>query len=255
MPRRHRLQGRVIKMNIIKVKDYDEMSSKACALVLDSLSNLSDPTLGLATGSTPEGLYKQIIEKYNQGKVSFKNVTTFNLDEYIGLDGEHPNSYRYFMNEKLFNHLDIQINKTFVPNGVASDLKAECENFEQLIQDVGGIDLQILGLGTNGHIAFNEPGTKFDSRTRVVDLTQETLEANVRFFDSMDEVPTQAVSMGIGSIMEAEEIILLVSGEAKAEALASLIAGDITEDFPASVLHKHNHVTIIADEAALSKVK
>src|SRR5690625_1963772 len=148
-------------MNIIKVKDYDEMSSKACALVLDSLSNLSDPTLGLATGSTPEGLYKQIIEKYNQGKVSFKNVTTFNLDEYIGLDGEHPNSYRYFMNEKLFNHLDIQINKTFVPNGVASDLKAECENFEQLIQDVGGIDLQILGLGTNGHIAFNEPGTKF----------------------------------------------------------------------------------------------
>lgn len=242
-------------MNIIKVKDYDEMSSKACTLVLDSLSNLSDPTLGLATGSTPEGLYKQIIEKYNQGKVSFDNVTTFNLDEYIGLDGEHPNSYRFFMNEKLFKYLDIPIDKTFVPNGVANDLKAECENFEQFIRDVGGIDLQILGLGTNGHIAFNEPGTKFDSRTRVVDLTQETLEANVRFFDSIDEVPTQAVSMGIGSIMEAQEIILLVSGEAKAEALASLIAGDITEDFPASVLHQHNHVTIIADEAALSKVE
>ncbi len=242
-------------MNVIKVKDYDEMSSKACALVVDRLNKLSEPTLGLATGSTPEGLYQQIIEKYNQGDISFKNVTTFNLDEYIGLDGDHPNSYRFFMNEKLFKHIDILTDKTFIPNGVASDLISESQHFEQLIQDVGGIDLQILGLGTNGHIAFNEPGTEFDSRTRVVDLTQETLEANARFFDTIDEMPTQAVSMGIGSIMEAKEIVLLVSGESKAEALSHVINGDVTVDLPASILQRHDHVTIIADEAALSKSK
>lgn len=241
-------------MNIITVKNYHEMSTKASALVIDKINKLSNPTLGLATGSTPEGLYEQLIEAYDEGKVSFKNVTTFNLDEYIGLDGEHPNSYRFFMNEKLFKHIDILAENTFIPNGVANDLKAECESFEQLIKKNGGIDLQILGLGTNGHIAFNEPGTKFDSRTTVVDLTQETLEANVRFFDSIDEMPTQAVSMGIGSIMEAKEIILLVSGEAKAEALAQVIDGDVTEDLPASILQKHGQVTIIADEAALSKV-
>lgn len=242
-------------MKIIKVTDYDEMSSKACELVVDKIKKASNPILGLATGSTPEGLYKRIIEKYKQGEVSFENVTTFNLDEYVGLAGDDPNSYRYFMNEKLFKHVDISPDKTFVPNGVAQDLEAECENYEQFIQDVGGIDLQVLGLGTNGHIAFNEPGTSFDSRTSVVDLTQETLEANRRFFNSIDEVPTQALSMGIGSIIEAKEIILLASGEAKAEALAEVINGKVTEDLPGSILQKHDHVTIIADEAALSQVK
>jgi|SRR5690625_3312 len=242
-------------MQIIKVKDYDEMSSKACELVVDKVKKTEDPILGLATGSTPEGLYERIIKKYKQGKVSFKNVTTFNLDEYIGLDGDHPNSYRYFMNEKLFKHIDISIDNTFVPNGIASDLEAECKNYEKLIQEVGGIDLQILGLGTNGHIAFNEPGTAFDSRTSIVNLTKETLEANRRFFDSIDEVPTQAVSMGIGSIIEAKEIILLASGESKAAALSQVIAGNVTEDLPGSILQQHDHVTVIADEAALSQVK
>ncbi|HLQ74652.1 MAG TPA: glucosamine-6-phosphate deaminase, partial [Alloiococcus sp.] len=181
--------------------------------------------------------------------------TTFNLDEYVGLAGDDPNSYRYFMNEKLFKHVDISTDKTHVPNGVAKDLNAECENYEQFIQDVGGIDLQVLGLGTNGHIAFNEPGTSFESRTSVVDLTQETLEANRRFFNSIDEVPTQALSMGIGLIFEAKEIILLVSGEAKAEALSRVINGKVTEELPGSILQQHDHVTIIADAAALSKVK
>src|SRR5699024_2943790 len=161
-----------------------------------------------------------------------------------------PNSYRYFMNDKLFKHIDISLDQTFVPNGIANDLKAECNDYEQLIQDVGGIDLQVLGLGTNGHIAFNEPGTSFDSRTSVVDLTQETLESNRRFFDSIEEVPTQALSMGIGSVIEAKEIILLVSGESKAKALSLAINGEITEDLPASILQQHDHVTIIADEAA-----
>lgn len=242
-------------MKMIKVADYDEMSRKACELVVDKIKEMGNPVLGLATGSTPEGLYQRIIEKYKQGEVSFENVTTFNLDEYVGLAGDDPNSYRYFMNEKLFKHVDIPIDKTHVPNGVAKDLNVECENFEEIIQEVGGIDLQVLGLGTNGHIAFNEPGTSFESRTSVVDLTQETLEANKRFFDSIDEVPTQALSMGIGSIIEAKEIILLVSGEAKAAALSRVINGEVTEELPGSILQQHDHVTIIADEAALSKVK
>lgn len=242
-------------MKIIKVADYDEMSRKACEMVVDKVKEMGNPVLGLATGSTPEGLYQRIIEKYKQGDVSFENVTTFNLDEYVGLAGDDPNSYRYFMNEKLFKHVDISTDKTHVPNGVAKDLNAECENYEQFIQDVGGIDLQVLGLGTNGHIAFNEPGTSFESRTGVVDLTQETLEANRRFFNSIDEVPTQALSMGIGLIFEAKEIILLVSGEAKAEALSRVINGEVTEELPGSILQQHDHVTIIADAAALSKVK
>lgn len=242
-------------MKIIKTKDYAEMSQKACELIVDRLATLETPVLGLATGSTPEGLYECLIKKNDGKEVSFENVTTFNLDEYIGLAADHPNSYHYFMNENFFKHIDISSKNTHLPNGVATDLKQECADFDQLIQKSGGIDLQILGLGTNGHIAFNEPGSKFEGRTDIVDLAQETLDANARFFDSIEEVPTQAVSMGIGSIMEGKEIVLLVSGEAKAEALASVINGEVTEDFPASILQKHNQVTIIADEAALSLVK
>lgn len=242
-------------MNIIKVKDYDEMSDKACELISDRLNSSEKTVLGLATGSTPEGLYKRLIEQYKTNKISFKNVTSFNLDEYIGLDADHPNSYHYFMGEKLFNHVDIASDKAQLPNGVAEDLNKECKDFEQLIKAAGGIDLQLLGLGTNGHIGFNEPGSKFDGRTAIVDLAQETLDANARFFDAVEDIPTQAVTMGIGSIMKGKEILLLVSGESKAEALASVINGEITEDFPASILQSHDNVTIIADEAALVHVK
>ncbi|HLS60944.1 MAG TPA: glucosamine-6-phosphate deaminase [Virgibacillus sp.] len=241
-------------MKIIKVKDYDEMSTTACELMVDRIKTIKNPVLGLATGSTPIGLYEQLIETYKQDHVSFKNVTTFNLDEYIGLAKDNPNSYHFFMSEKLFNHIDISPEKTYVPNGVASDLKQEAVDYERLIQKENGIDLQVLGLGTNGHIAFNEPGTKFSSRTDIVDLAQATLDANARFFDSIDEVPTQAVTMGIESIMEGREIVLLVSGEGKAEALKSTINGEVTEDFPASILQTHQNVTIIADEAALSLI-
>lgn len=242
-------------MKIIKVKNYEEMSDKACELIVDRLNNLENPVFGLATGSTPEGLYVRLIEENKKGNVSFKNVTSFNLDEYIGLEADDPNSYRYFMGEKLFNHVDIEPKRAYLPNGVAKDLNKECSEFEALIKKAGGIDLQLLGLGTNGHIAFNEPGSKFDGRTGIVDLAQATLEANARFFDSVEDIPTQAVTMGIGTIMEGKEILLLVSGEAKAEALASVINGDVTEEFPASILQEHNNVTIIADEAALAKVK
>src|SRR5699024_899830 len=212
----------------------------------------TDPVLGLATGSIAEGMYQCLINQYNEQQISFKNVTTFNLDEYIGLAADDPNSYQYFMNENFFKHIDIQENKTHLPNGVATNLKKECTDYEQKITDAGGIDLQILGLGTNGHIAFNEPGTSFKGRTDIVDLAQATLDANARFFDSIEEVPTQAVTMGIGTIMEAREIILLVSGESKTNALAQVINGPVTEKFPASILQTHEHVTIIADDVALS---
>lgn len=242
-------------MNIIKVKDYAEMSEKACALLAEKMDQLENPVFGLATGSTPEGLYERLIKENDQNHITFKNVKTFNLDEYVGLEKNDPNSYNYFMNDKLFKHVDILADHKNLPNGVAADLEKECRDYEDRIREAGHVDVQILGLGLNGHIGFNEPGTSFTSRTQIVELDQSTRDANVRFFDSMDEVPTKAITMGIESIMESKEIVLLVSGEKKAEAVAQLINGDVSEDFPASILQKHDHVTIIADEAALSKVQ
>lgn len=244
------------RLNIVKVRDYDEMSAKACEILVKKINELKNPVFGLATGSTPEGLYKKLIEEYERGNISFKDVTTFNLDEYIGLRADHPQSYHYFMGERLFNYIDIPREQTFLPNGVASDLEQECRAYEKSIKDAGGIDLQILGLGTNAHIGFNEPGTPFDSRTAINILADSTRESNARFFNSKDEVPTKAISMGIGTIMEAKEILLIVSGFQKADILAKVInVENVSEDFPASVLHNHDHVTIIADEAALSKVE
>lgn len=245
----------MISLRLIKVKDYDEMSAKACEIFVKKMNEIENPVFGLATGSTPEGLYQKLIEEYQKGNISFKHVTTFNLDEYIGLPPEHPQSYHYFMGERLFNHIDIPRENAYLPNGVAEDLEKECERYEQLIRDAGGIDLQLLGLGNNAHIGFNEPGTPFDSRTAVNVLADSTRENNARFFDSKDDVPTTAISMGIGTIMEAREILLIVSGEHKADILAKVLhIEEVSEDFPASVLHQHDHVTIIADEAALSKV-
>lgn len=238
-------------MEVIRVKDYDEMSEKACAFVTERLKQRNDLVMGFATGSTPEGLYQRLIEKYRKQEITFKDVVSFNLDEYIGLDKDHPNSYYYFMREKLFDHVDISFDNVNIPNGVASDLEAECQAFEAKIKQAGGIELQILGIGGNGHIGFNEPGTPFTSRTQVVDLASSTIKANSRFFDSIEEVPTQAVSMGIGTIMESKEILLLASGETKRDAMTAVLRGDITEDVPATVLQKHPNMTIIADEAAL----
>ena len=239
-------------MNVIKVKDYEEMSEKATELIIERINTLDNPVLGLATGSTPEGLYQRLIEKNKQGEVSFEKVTTFNLDEYVGLDQNDPNSYYYFMNEKLFRHVDIAMDRVHIPNGVTADLEKECLEHEHVIEQAGGIDVQVLGIGTNGHIGFNEPGTPFSSKTHVVDLEQSTIQANARFFSSIDEVPTQAVSMGIKTIMNSKEILLLVSGEAKADAMAKLLIGEVSEDFPASILKKHEQVTVIVDEAALT---
>lgn len=219
--------------------------------MVDRINSLKNPVLGLATGSTPEGLYQRIIEKHQQDEVSFKNVTTFNLDEYVGLEQNDSNSYYNFMNEKLFSHVDIAADRVHIPNGVAADLEKECMEHERAIEQAGGIDVQVLGIGGNGHIGFNEPGTSFDSKTHIVDLDESTIQANARFFHSIEEVPTQAISMGIETIMNSKEILLLVSGEAKADATAKLLHGDISEDFPASILKKHENVTVIVDQAAL----
>lgn len=234
-------------MNIIKVENNEALSEKAADMIEETLHTKENPILGLATGSTPERLYEILQSRCKDGKVSFQHANTFNLDEYIGLAGDNPNSYRQFMNEKLFNGIDIQKENTHIPNGVAEDADKESAAYEKKIADVGNIDVQILGLGLNGHIGFNEPGTDVKSRTQVIGLAQSTIEANARFFNSKEEVPTQAITMGIGTILEARKIILLVQGEKKAEILSEVIHGKVTSDVPASFLQLHKDVTIITD--------
>ncbi|MBK5444486.1 glucosamine-6-phosphate deaminase [Peribacillus butanolivorans] len=241
-------------MNIIKVQDYKEMSQSAANIVIRKVKENSKIKLGLATGGTPKGTYDTLIEDHMQNNTSYENVTSFNLDEYIGLDSNDPNSYHYYMDQSLFAHININKEQTYLPNGTADNLDKECTRFDKMIETLGGIDLQILGIGQNGHIGFNEPGTSFSSGTHVVALEESTRQANARYFDSIDEVPTHAITMGIATIMKSKEILLLISGEEKAETLKKLIHGEITEEFPASILKKHNNVTIIADQKALSGV-
>lgn len=241
-------------MKIIQVKDYKEMSQKAAEVIIQKVKQEDRINLGLATGGTPKGLYEAMIEDYRKNGTSYQHVTTFNLDEYIGLEEQNPNSYHYYMAESLFNHIDIPKFQTYLPNGLADDYNHECERYDQLIKALGGIDLQVLGIGQNGHIGFNEPGTSFQSLTHIVTLEESTRKANARYFDTLDDVPTHAITMGISSIMNSKEILLLVSGEEKADAMQKLLHGEISEDFPASVLKRHSHVTIIADQKALSGV-
>ena len=238
-------------MELVKVDNYEEMSKKACSIIVEHIQANQNPVIGLATGSTPEKLYSCLIEEYKQGKVSFQNVTSFNLDEYVGLQRDDVNSYHHYMEEKLFNHVDLQADRIHLPNGQSGNLEQDCLAYEKRIQQAGGIDIQVLGLGLNGHIGFNEPGTPFSSRTHVVELSQSTRCANARFFSGIEEVPTQAISMGIASIMDSKKILLLVSGKQKAEALQRMMNSEVTEEFPASILQMHPDVTIIADEPAL----
>ncbi|MEI2436178.1 glucosamine-6-phosphate deaminase [Priestia megaterium] len=241
-------------MNIIQVKNYSEMSAKAADMLISKLHEKPNMNLGLATGGTPKGLYDHLIQDHKEHGTSYKHVTSFNLDEYVGMKPQDPNSYHYYMADALFNHIDIDISNTHVPNGLADTPEEECRRYDEMIQNHGGIDLQILGIGQNGHIGFNEPGTSFNSPTHIVTLEESTRKANARYFNSLDEVPTQAITMGIESIMKSKEILLLISGEAKAEAMYQLLNGEIAENFPASILKKHHCVTIIADQEALAKV-
>ena len=231
---------------IIRVKDAEEGGKKAFELIKEGIDNGAQ-VLGLATGSTPETLYQEMVKS----DVDFSNCVSINLDEYIGLSGDNDQSYRYFMNSHLFN--DKPFKATYVPNGQAEDLEAECRHYEEILAN-HPIDIQILGIGENAHIGFNEPGTPFDTPTQVVELTESTINANKRNFEKIEDVPTTAISMGIGSIMKSKKVILIAYGEAKAEAIANTINGEMTIDVPASVLQNHPDVTIILDDAAASKL-
>ena len=233
-------------MNVIRVKDAAEGGKKAFELIQQGLND-GAKVFGLATGSTPETLYKEMVDS----DLDFTECTSVNLDEYVGLSGDNDQSYRYFMNKHLFNQKPFKA--TYVPNGKAEDLEAECAKYEEIIAN-NPIDIQILGIGENAHIGFNEPGTPFDAPTQVVQLTESTINANKRNFEKVEDVPTTAISMGIGSIMKGKKIILMAFGEAKAEAIANTINGPLTTDVPSSILKNHDDVTIIIDEAAASKL-
>ena len=242
-------------MRIYREKDYDAMSRRAAAIIAAQVVSKPDCVLGLATGSSPVGTYKNLVAWNKQGDISFKEVRSVNLDEYYGLSGDHDQSYRYFMQTNLFDHVDIVPENTNVPNGLAQDPAAEGERYEALVASLGYADLQLLGMGRNGHIGFNEPCGEFPLITHLVDLTESTIEANARFFASADDVPKQALSMGIGTIMKARKILVVVSGEDKADAVAKAVQGPIAPEVPASILQLHPDVTIVGDEAALSGLK
>jgi glucosamine-6-phosphate deaminase len=239
-------------MNIVITDTYEEMSKKAANIIVSQVTLNPESVLGLATGSTPIKTYEYIREKYEGNEVDFEKTITFNLDEYIGLSKEDPQSYRNFMDQHLFKHINIKEENIYIPNGLAEDIQLECINYEEEIRKHGGIDLQLLGIGRNGHIGFNEPNVSFEARTHKVSLDEDTIHANARFFDSADEVPTAAISMGIKTIMMSKKILLLASGKNKAEAINALVNGPITPKLPASILQLHQDVTIILDEGAAS---
>lgn len=241
-------------MILCKVKNYEELSQKAAALIAAQITEKPDCILGLATGSSPIGTYQNLIKAYENGSLDFSQVTSINLDEYKGLSPEKEQSYRYFMNTALFDHINIRKSNTFVPNGLEPDSEKACREYNEILKQSGRIDLQLLGLGTNGHIGFNEPDCVFIPKTHCVDLTESTIQANQRFFTSIDEVPRQAYTVGIQTILSAKKILVIVSGANKADALAKAIHGPIDPQLPASILQLHNHVTILADEAAASSL-
>ena len=235
-------------MRYITVKNYEELSTKAAALICAQVNVKPNCVLGLATGSSPLGTYAKMIEKCANGEVDFSEVTSINLDEYMGLDGNHDQSYRYFMNTNLFSKINIDLAKTHVPNGCAADLEAECKAYDALIAEHGGIDLQLLGIGLDGHIGFNEPDKYFEKATHVVELDPSTIEANARFFASEADVPRKAVTMGMGGIMTAKKVLLIASGKNKKEIMEKAFFGPITPEVPASILQLHPDLTVIYSE-------
>ncbi|ROR27497.1 glucosamine-6-phosphate deaminase [Mobilisporobacter senegalensis] len=241
-------------MKIFKAKDYKDMSRKAANIISAQIIMKPGCVLGLATGSSPIGTYQQLIEWYEKGDLDFAEVKSVNLDEYKGLSRDNDQSYYYFMNHNLFKHVNINLDNTYIPDGTAKDSAAECDRYNKVIQSLGGVDLQLLGLGHNGHIGFNEPGQAFEKETHLVELAESTIEANSRLFENPDDVPRYAYTMGIKNIMQARKIVVIISGEEKAEIVKEAFFGPVTPQVPASILQMHNDVTIICDEAALSKV-
>ena len=242
-------------MKIFCEKDYQAASRRAANIISAMIISKPDCVLGLATGSSPVGAYEYLVKRYEAGDLDFSLVTSVNLDEYKGLSGDNGQSYRYFMDTNLFNYVNILKDHTFVPDGLEPDSQKACEAYNQIIRSVGGVDLQLLGLGHNGHIGFNEPGDFFEKETHCVDLAASTIEANKRFFEKEEDVPRQAYTMGIQNIMFARKILIVVSGEAKADIVAKAFCGPITPQVPASVLQLHKDVTLVGDQAALSKLE
>lgn len=240
---------------VYRTKNYEEMSRQAANIISAQIILKPDCVLGLATGSTPIGTYKQLVEWYDKGDLDFKEVTTVNLDEYLGIAHDNDQSYYYFMHENLFNHINVDESHTNVPNGMCADPEAECARYERLVRTLGYQDIQLLGIGRNGHIGFNEPCDSFPAATHIVNLTKSTIEANKRFFASEADVPRQAITMGVGTIMQARQILIVASGKDKADAVRDAFYGPITPTVPASVLQLHPNVTLVADEAALSGVQ
>ncbi len=241
-------------MRIYQSEDYTAMSRRAANIISAHVILKPNCVLGLATGSTPIGAYKQLIDWYHKGDLSFSETRSVNLDEYVGLSPHHEQSYRYFMQSNFFDHIDIKPENTHVPDGLAKDPDAACAAYNQLIRDLGGIDLQLLGMGHNGHIGFNEPGNAFELETHQVTLADSTIDANARFFASRDEVPRHAMTMGVKNIMTARKILVVVSGEDKAEIVCKAFRGPVTPEVPASILQLHPDVTVVGDRAALHKL-
>ncbi len=242
-------------MEVIIKENDEEMSKEAAQIIRDAIHLKPNLVLGLATGSTPIGTYKELIRMHKAGELDFSKVVTFNLDEYVGLPPTHDQSYHHFMHEKLFNHINISPANVHVPSGVARDFGSYCQWYEDEIAKAGGVDVQVLGIGSDGHIGFNEPGSSLASRTSIVTLTEETIRDNSRFFESMEDVPRFAITMGVGTIMEAGLCLLLANGEKKADPVAALVEGPITSQVTASALQMHPNATVIIDEAAASKLK
>lgn len=237
-----------VKMEFIRVKTYAQLSERAAQIILAQIEKKPESVLGLATGSTPVGTYNELIKAYESGKADFSNVKTVNLDEYCGLSGDNGQSYRYFMNKHLFDKVNINKANTNIPDGTAADLEKECERYDSVIEALGGIDLQILGIGVNGHIGFNEPSDEFSHKTHVVELDEKTRISNSRFFEKMSDVPDKAVTVGTETIMSAEKILLLANGEAKKDIIEKAVHGEITPRVPASILQKHKNLTVIFSE-------
>lgn len=243
-----------MNMRVIRAKDYHDMSRKAAGVIAAQLILHPNSVLGLATGSTPIGTYARLVEQYQQGDLDFSGVTTVNLDEYYGLDRENDQSYHYFMQNHLFRHVNIDPARIHLPQGLETDTAKECARYDALIASLGGVDLQLLGIGRNGHVGFNEPASSFTNGTHCVRLSTSTIEANQRFFPSADDVPRRAYSMGIQTIMSARTVLLAASGKDKAWAIKEVLTGGITPQVPGSILQLHPHVIVIADEDAMSMI-
>lgn len=240
-------------MQVIIVENKKQVAEKAFEIIKDTIQSKANPVLGLATGSTPIELYQRMIQANEAKEVSFKDVSSYNLDEYVGLNKDHPQSYAYFMRENLFNHIDINQENTHLPQGDVADLQAECDRYDSLVKSMPA-DIQVLGIGSNGHIAFNEPGSSFESTTHIIKLTKQTREDNARFFDKAEDVPTHAITMGIATILVAKKIILMATSTSKADAIQQMIEGNVDTDCPATVLQNHPDVIVIVDKEAASKL-